>query len=163
ALSDTTGTLGVSRGGTGLTSYTEGDLLYADGAGNLVTLGIGSAGQVLKVTGGLPQWGADLTTGGGGGEGAWATTTDSLGLYPTDPQKAASIGNSATATPKAIFEVHGRSYFSNFLGIGTTTPGAMLSVGGNAIVNGLATIFGGVTAPNFTATSSTASIFPYAS
>ena len=54
--------------------YSVGDLLYASAAGTLSKLPIGSAGQVLKETGGLPAWGADITTGGGGGATAWSTT-----------------------------------------------------------------------------------------
>ena len=156
ALTDTTGTLGQTRGGTGFTSYTAGDIIYADLSGNLQKLGIGSAGQVLKVTGGLPSWGADLTTGGGGGATAWATTSDSLAIYPSDTSDVLIIGNSATTTANSILEIFGRSYFSDRLGIGTTSPGALLSVAGNTIIDGLATIFGGVTAPSFIATSTTA-------
>jgi hypothetical protein len=58
----TTGALGVGRGGTGLQSFTAGNLLYATGATTLAGLPIGSAGQVLTVTGGLPQW--ENSTGG---------------------------------------------------------------------------------------------------
>ncbi|HYD92896.1 MAG TPA: hypothetical protein VEB18_00325 [Candidatus Paceibacterota bacterium] len=156
ALSDTSGTLGVGQGGTGLTSYTQGDILYADAGGNLAKLGIGSAGQVLKVSGGLPAWGSDLTSGGGGGAGAWATTSDSLAIYPTDTTNVVIVGNSATTTSNSILEVFGRSYFSNVVGIGTTSPGALLSVAGNAIINGLTTVYGGINAPIYTATSTTA-------
>ena len=52
------GTLGVARGGTNLASYAVGDLLYASGATTLAKLAIGSAGQVLSVSGGLPAWAA---------------------------------------------------------------------------------------------------------
>lgn len=48
--------LAVSRGGTNLGSYTAGDILYATGATTLAKLGIGSAGQVLKVSGSAPAW-----------------------------------------------------------------------------------------------------------
>jgi hypothetical protein len=57
-----TGTLSVGRGGTGLQSYTAGNLLYATGSTTLAGLPIGSAGQVLTVTGGLPKW--ENSTGG---------------------------------------------------------------------------------------------------
>lgn len=50
--------LGVADGGTGLTSYTAGDLLYATGSTTLAKLGIGTEGYVLKVTSGVPAWGA---------------------------------------------------------------------------------------------------------
>ena len=50
------GTLGVANGGTGLTSYTSGDLLYASGSTALSKLGIGSNTFILTSTGTTPQW-----------------------------------------------------------------------------------------------------------
>ncbi|KND47938.1 MAG: hypothetical protein AB199_04240 [Parcubacteria bacterium C7867-004] len=128
----TIGTVGQANGGTGFTTYAAGDLLYADLTGTLAKLPVGTAGQVLKVAGGVPSWGADLTTGGGGGAGAWATTTDSLAIYPADTSDVVIIGSSATTTANSIFEVFGTSYFSNTLGIATTAPGSLLSIGGVA-------------------------------
>lgn len=54
------GTLNATHGGTGFASYTTGDLLYASSSTALSKLAIGTAGQVLKVSGGLPSWGTDL-------------------------------------------------------------------------------------------------------
>ena len=58
------GTLAVASGGTNLTSYTTGDILYASGGTTLAKLAIGSAGQVLKVASGIPSWAADANAGG---------------------------------------------------------------------------------------------------
>ena len=58
----TTGTLAATRGGTGLTSYTTGDIIYASAGNTLANLGIGTAGQVLTVAGGIVSW-ATPTTG----------------------------------------------------------------------------------------------------
>jgi hypothetical protein len=53
------GTLGAVGGGTGLTSYTLGDLIYSSATNVLSKLGIGTPGQVLKVSASsLPAWGA---------------------------------------------------------------------------------------------------------
>lgn len=50
-------TVGVGYGGTGLSSYTSGDLLYASGATTLSKLGIGTTGKVLRVSSsGAPEW-----------------------------------------------------------------------------------------------------------
>lgn len=52
----------MANGGTGLTSYTPGDMLYA-GINDALTfkkLPLGSAGQVLRSNGSVPEW-ADLT------------------------------------------------------------------------------------------------------
>jgi hypothetical protein len=53
-----TGTLPVANGGTGLTSYTSGDFIYATGSTTLSKLGKGSANQVMymKADGSGPEW-----------------------------------------------------------------------------------------------------------
>ena len=50
--------LGIASGGTGLTSFTAGDVMYATGSTTLAKLGIGSAGQFLKTNTGAtaPEW-----------------------------------------------------------------------------------------------------------
>ena len=54
---DVTGTLSLTRGGTGISSYTAGDMLYASSSNTLSKLAIGSLGEVLTVNGsGLPEW-----------------------------------------------------------------------------------------------------------
>jgi trimeric autotransporter adhesin len=59
------GTLTVSGGGTGLTTMTAaGSILYATSSTEVAALGIGTTGQVLTVSGGLPAWAA-----GGSGSG----------------------------------------------------------------------------------------------
>jgi hypothetical protein len=54
-----TGTaISAAYGGTGIASYGTGDLLYASASNALSALNIGSSGQVLTVSGGLPVWAA---------------------------------------------------------------------------------------------------------
>ena len=53
---DVIGTLPVANGGTGINSYTSGDMLYATGATTLAKLAKGSSGQVLKCDGSKPVW-----------------------------------------------------------------------------------------------------------
>jgi len=48
--------IGAIYGGTGQTSYTTGDTLYASASNTLSKLAIGSTGQVLTVAGGVPTW-----------------------------------------------------------------------------------------------------------
>mgnify|MGYP007077647402 CR=1 FL=1 len=55
--------IGATYGGTGLTSYTTGDLVYSSATNTLAKLGIGSAGQFLKVVAGVPSW-SDTVDGG---------------------------------------------------------------------------------------------------
>lgn len=87
-------TVPVADGGTNLSSYTAGDLLYATGGTTLAKLPIGTAAQVLTVNGGAtaPAWAAAA---GGGGvvvqmvstqTGAVATGTGVLPFDDTIPQ-----------------------------------------------------------------------------
>ncbi|MFZ2907697.1 MAG: hypothetical protein WA014_00940, partial [Minisyncoccia bacterium] len=133
-LSDTLGTLAQSKGGTGITSYTAGDILYADNTGVLTKLPVGSTGQVLKVQAGLPSWGVDQTVGGGGSDGIFATSTGII--YPLDTAMTVVIGSNSTSTSNSIFEVSGQAYISSKLGIATTNPSTALSVAGNGYLTG---------------------------
>lgn len=56
--SGVTGTLPAANGGTAQSSWTTGDLLYASSTNTLSKRGIGSDGQVLTVSGGVPVWSA---------------------------------------------------------------------------------------------------------
>lgn len=53
----------IAKGGTNLTSYTQGDLLYASATDTLAKRTIGLTGQVLTVSGGLPTWASPATSG----------------------------------------------------------------------------------------------------
>jgi hypothetical protein len=57
--------IGAAYGGTGLTSYTAGDTIYATGSSTLVKLAIGTANQIMTSTGSAPQWvdGSTVTVG----------------------------------------------------------------------------------------------------
>lgn len=56
-------TIATTKGGTGLTSYATGDILYASGTNTLAKLTIGTSGKVLQVNGsGVPVW-ADIDGG----------------------------------------------------------------------------------------------------
>lgn len=57
------GTLSNARGGTGTGTYATGDILYASATNTLSKLTIGSTGQVLTVSGGVPTWAAVSGTG----------------------------------------------------------------------------------------------------
>lgn len=51
------GTLPATSGGTGLTNYSIGDILYADSSSSLARLTVGSSGRVLQSDGSAPVWG----------------------------------------------------------------------------------------------------------
>ncbi|MBD3366536.1 MerR family DNA-binding transcriptional regulator [candidate division WWE3 bacterium] len=48
--------IGPTYGGTGLTTYTTGDLLYSSASNTLAALNIGTEGYVLTSTSGVPAW-----------------------------------------------------------------------------------------------------------
>ena len=130
--------LATSSGGTGISTYAVGDLLYVNGSGILARLPVGSTGQVVKVSGGVPAWGSDSQ--GSGGASAFATTSDELRIVESDTTDVFILGGTATSTTGNIFEVIGTSLFRNAL-----------------------TSYGTVSAPAFSATSTTASSFIQAS
>lgn len=86
-----TNTLPVSKGGTNITTYTTGDILYASATNTLSKLGIGTTGQALTVSGGgVPTW---TTLGGGSG------TVTSVGVSSTDLSVSGSpVTTSGTIT-----------------------------------------------------------------
>ena len=60
-VAGTTGTLTVARGGTALSSYTAGDIIYASGTTTLAKLAKGSDTEVLTLASGVPTWAAPTT------------------------------------------------------------------------------------------------------
>jgi len=75
------GTLGATSGGTSQSTYTTGDILYASASNTLSKLPIGTSGQVLTISGGVPAWGAAAAAG---------VTTISFGSTGLTPSTATS-------------------------------------------------------------------------
>ena len=100
------GTLIAANGGTGQTGYTVGDILYADSTTTLAKLGIGSAGQVLKVASGVPAWATDQNSGGtvtsiafgDGLTGGTITGSGSVALDLSGTDNYILVGNDSTGT-----------------------------------------------------------------
>ena len=148
-----TGTLAYDQGGTGLTSYTAGDVIYASGANTVARLAIGTTGQRLVVAAGLPSWSTDATIGtvtsvswtGGIVSVATATTTPALTVagtsggipyfsststWATSAALAANalvIGGGAGAAPATTTTGTG---VVTALGVNTGTAGAFVVDGG---------------------------------
>ena len=97
------GQIPTGNGGTGLSSYQIGDLIYATGANTLNQLTIGTTSQVLKVVGGVPVWGNlinqaeiqqyNIPVGDAAGEIA----TSSRILIGRSAANSVEIGNNASA------------------------------------------------------------------
>ncbi len=130
------GTLDVDNGGTGTSSYATGDILYASGASTLAKLGIGSAGQVLKVASGVPSWAADSNSGGtvtsitpaaDSGSGTAITTSGTLTLSSS----SALITTSVSGTTWKI----STSATNNIGTVTSVTAGAGMTQTGTSTVN----------------------------
>jgi hypothetical protein len=97
------GQIPTGNGGTGLSSYQVGDLIYATGANTLNQLTIGTTSQVLKVIGGAPTWGnlvnqAEITQYNIAiGDTAGAIETSSRVLIGRSAANSVEIGNNASA------------------------------------------------------------------
>jgi intein/homing endonuclease len=128
--------LAQTSGGTGITSYNAGDILYADNSGTLQRLPVGSTGSILQVQAGLPGWGAAPSGGSSGANEVWATTTNDLVIYPTNTARSVVVGSNATSTLNSIFEVHGNQYVSGNVGIASTSPSTTLGVNGSGYFTG---------------------------
>jgi len=67
----------ASHGGTGNTSYTVGDILYASASDSLSPLSVGTNGQILTLASGVPSWAAaPITLPSQSGESGKYLTTD---------------------------------------------------------------------------------------
>lgn len=102
--------IGAVYGGTGLTSYTTGDLIYASGTNTLANRAAGAANQVLTMSGGLPTWtysyipqnsrSADytlaLSDGGGHVYHPSADTTPRTFTIPANASVAFPVGSAVT-------------------------------------------------------------------
>jgi hypothetical protein len=154
--SEVTNVLPTANGGTGFSSYANGIVLISDGSGNLTQLPAGGTNQVLKIgPGGIPYWGLDQTVGSGGNDGIFATSSGAI--YPLDTSSSVLVGTNAATNAANSFEVHGISYFSGNVGIASSSPTYKLSV------EGISSLGNRAIAGYFTATTTTASTFPYAS
>jgi len=120
----TTGTLSTSRGGTGQSSYTTGDIIYANGSSSLTRLGIGSVGEVLTVSGGVPTWAA---ASGGGFSGDIADYI----THTSDSDTNFGFPSNDTFTITTANTERFRIKSDGNVGIGTTNPTSKLYVSGD--------------------------------
>jgi len=127
-LVSATNTISAIYGGTGLSSYNTGQLLYADTPSTLAGLNVGGNDTYLKVSGGVLTWATVPTGSGGSGVSPWATSTDNLSVYLVDPADVVIIGGSATTTNGNIFEVVGNTKIGgNLLITGNSSLGTITS------------------------------------
>lgn len=88
----------VNQGGTGITAFTAGDIVFATGAAALAKLPIGAANRVLTSSGTAPQWSTSLALTGGASFGDALSTSKSLaGAYT-----ALTLNNTNVTTAAAV-------------------------------------------------------------
>jgi len=155
----TSGTLGVARGGTGIASYTIGDLIYASGGTTLSTLADVATGNAL-ISGGVgaaPSWGkiglATHVSGtlpvanGGTGQTApltqygviYGASTTAMDFTAAGATGQVLVGNTGAAPSWATVSttlVSSISFGSTGLTPATATTGAVTVAGTLAIANG---------------------------
>jgi len=136
----------VNRGGTGLTSYTVGDLLYASGTTTLSKLPVGNNGEVLTMSSGLPSW---AVASGGTGSSYWIQTNSNI--YYT----AGFVGIGTTA-PSHKLHVVGTSNFTDamYLSGSAGTSGQVLTSSGSGSAPTWTTVSGGTGSSYWTQTNS---------
>src|SRR5690606_4971890 len=127
---------------------TTGDLLYASGATTLSSLGIGSTGECLVTSGGLPAWGTCAGSGSGAtlqavyDNGNTITATDARDLAftlantATDPNFLINIATGSSA--KFAVQSNGTDV------IRVTGSATEIVTGGLTIANGLTVTAGTV-------------------
>jgi hypothetical protein len=118
--------VGEAYGGTGFTSYTAGDMIYASALNTLSKLGIGTTGNVLTVSGGVPIWAAPATSGtvtsiatNNGITGGTITTTGTIGLATIAANSVLANTTGSSAVPIA-----------NTLGTVTEATSSVLTLSG---------------------------------
>lgn len=111
--------LGTASGGTGLTTYTQGDIVYSDAANSLAPLAIGATDTVLVSSGSAPSWSNSLSLGG--------TLAVTGAFTQTDTTQSTSVDTGAIITD------------------GGAGIAGNLYVGGNANITGDLTVNGATT------------------
>lgn len=147
------GTLVAANGGTGQSSYTTGDLLYASGTAALSKLGVGTDGYLLTVSGGVPTWQAapasGVTSFSAGTTGLTPSTGTTGAVTLAGTLAVANGGTNGTATPTAGTIAYGTGTAYAFTSAGTS--GQVLQSNGSGAPTWV-TPAGGVTLANDTVT-----------
>jgi formaldehyde-activating enzyme involved in methanogenesis len=113
-LANATGSLGETKGGTGQTTYTTGDILYSSATDTLSKLTIGSPNQVLTVDAtGVPTW-KTASTASAGEQDAFNTS-----LTHTVLASLTGVGGTVLTLPSAA----GIQYIIHSIHVANTEPG----------------------------------------
>jgi hypothetical protein len=141
------GTLITSNGGTGLTTYTAGDVPYYATGTALSKLGIGTNGQILTSSGTAPQWstlsGVAVTTINFGTTGLTPATATSGAITVAGTLAIANGGTNSTATPTAGGVGYGTGTALAYSAVGTSGQTFISAGAGAPAFGNLGTSAGG--------------------
>ena len=139
---DVSGTLPVANGGTAITSYTAGDLVYASATDTLAKLAAGTNGKLLTMVSGAPAWadapvslpsqtgssGKFLTT--DGSTASWATVSS----YSAPTLGSTSVSSGATVTTISALTLSGATLTGSLTAGGSAgTSGYVLTSTGSGV------------------------------
>ena len=133
-------TVAVADGGTGLNSYTTGDLLYASASTTLAKLGIGTQHYVLNSTGSAPAWAlidndnvdasaAIARSKLANGTADHVIINDGSGAFSSEASLAISRGGTGQATQTAAFDALSPTTTKGDIIVSNGTDNIRLSVG----------------------------------
>ena len=159
----TSGTVAVGRGGTGVTSYTKGDLLAASASTTLNKLGVGTNGQVLRANSATAtglEWGADFVgtvtsvSGSGAISVANGTTTPAISVASASTSTAGVVQLSdSTSTTSSVLAATATAVKSAYDLADAALPKAGGTVTGNINLDtNVSLVFEGTTADAFETT-----------
>jgi hypothetical protein len=106
----------TTYGGTGLASYTTGDLLYFNSGTAFNKLGIGAANTVAVSTGSAPSWSTSLNLSGAITAGGLLTASASLAVTGGITYTTTVTSTTNAATPSAFVGTQSTSFASTTLG-----------------------------------------------
>jgi hypothetical protein len=159
----TSGTVAVGRGGTGVTSYTKGDLLAASASTTLNKLGVGTNGQVLRANSATAtglEWGADFVgtvtsvSGSGAISVANGTTTPGISVASASTSTAGVVQLSdSTSTTSSVLAATATAVKAAYDLADAALPKAGGTVTGNINLDtNVSLVFEGTTADGFETT-----------
>jgi hypothetical protein len=136
-----TGTLGISSGGTNITTYTTGDILYTSATNVLSKLPIGTTGQILSVSGGIPSWtaapGSGVSTISFGSTGLTPSTATSGAVSVAGTLAVANGGTGVTTSTGSGANVLATSPTLVTPVLGTPSSGTLTSCTGLPLTTGV--------------------------
>ena len=127
--------LPTANGGTGLTSYAAGDILYGTASSTIAKLTAGTNGQVLTLSGGLPTWSTSVASVTGSGTASYvprfnASTSvlGNSGIYDDGASTYVNATSGAGGNELAVYSSNRTLPVTS----GTTQTGGAIRVGNSS-------------------------------